>query len=246
MKTIFFLRRFAFLTLISLLSFSCSKDDSLPEPKPQTGYFVKSIIVTETESSDESMKIGFRYDGNNRINEQTVDGHTIRYAYNDLGQLTDYSFDDDESYRFEYKNNIITKILEHDPQTDEVVDEIPIAFSNGTYSVNGEAVCKVGDQGQLLELTAEDVVFKFGDGAGVHRHLKLSPARYLVLELDFTVYDLTLSDREFLGWVQEGGNVSVESQRNEQGLITNMRIVTLYNKEYQWEIEYVERDLSGQ
>lgn len=226
--------------LVSILSFSCSKEeDNLPEP--QTGYFVKEITIHE--ASDVYMKIDFRYDSNNRIIEQVTDTDTTRYVYNEVGQLTRYRLNDEESYRFEYVNTIITRILEHDPQTDEVVDEIPVTFSNGTYSINGDTICKVGDQGQLLELPTEDIVFSYGEEAGVHRHLTLSPARYFLPGGEFIVYDLTLSNKELLGWEQEGSKVSMENQRNEQGLITTISVTTLYDKEFKWDIEYEEREL---
>src|SRR5690606_25305898 len=150
----------SFLMLISLLSFSGSKDDNnLPEP--QTGYFVKKITIHE--SGDEYMMIHVRYDNNNRLIEQVVAADTIRYAYNGLGQLTVYRFNDEDSYRFEYTGNIITKILEQDSQTDQVVDEIAVTFSNGTYSVNGDTICKVGDRGQLLALPDDDIEFSYGE-----------------------------------------------------------------------------------
>ncbi|MGV3761181.1 hypothetical protein [Parapedobacter sp.] len=235
-----FLTKAIFLMLISILSFSCNKkDDNLPEP--QIGYFVKKITVRE--ANDEYMMIDFRYDGNNRIIRQAIDTDTVRYAYNEWGQLTRYRLNDEESYRFEYMDNIITRILEHDPQTDEVVDEIPVTFSNGTYSIRGEVICKVDDQGQLLELPTEDIVFSYGEEAGVHRHLTLSPARYFLLGGEFIVYDLTLSNKELLGWAQEGSMVSMENQRSEQGLITTITVTTLYDKEFQWDIEYEEREL---
>lgn len=234
-----FSRKIAFLILISVLSFSCKKDDNLLEP--QTGYFVKKVTVRK--AGEEYMKIDFRYDNNNRIIEQAVDTDTVWYAYNDQGQLTHYLLNDDESYRFEYKNNIITRILKHDPQTDEVVEEIPVTFSNGTYSINGDMICKVGDRGQLLELPTEDIVFSYGKESGVHRHLMLSPARYFLPGDEFIVYDLTLSNKELLGWEQEGSKVSMQNQRNEQGLITTIRVTTLYDKEFQWDIEYEEREL---
>lgn len=225
--------------LASTLSLSCSKDDS--SPQPQTGYFVKKIIVWKAD--DKYMKIDFRYDANNRIIEQAIDTDTIRYAYNGGGQLTHYRFNDEESYRFEYVNKTITRIVEHDPQTDEVVDEIPVTFSNGTYSINGDTICKVADQGQLLELPAEGIVFSYGEEAGVHRHLTLNPARYFRPGGEFIVSDLTLSNKELLGWEQEGSKVFMKNQRNEQGLITNISLTTLYDKEFNWDIEYEEREL---
>lgn len=224
--------------LTSILFSSCSKDDSLPEPR--TGYFVKSITVSE--SGDKSLDINFRYDSSNRIIEETLDSDTITYAYNDRGQLTNYSLNDDEIYSFEYMNNVIIKIVEHNPNTNKVTDEIPVTFSNGTYSINGEAVCKVDDQNQLLELSSDDVVFLYGEKAGVHQHLTLSPARYLIRGNELG-YDLILSNKELLGWEQEGSVISMESQRNEQGLITTIMARTIFDEEYQWDIEYEQRNL---
>ncbi|WP_157970305.1 hypothetical protein [Albibacterium indicum] len=240
MKTVNLLTKAIFLMLISILSFSCNKkDDNLPEP--QIGYFVKKITVREP--NDEYMKIEFRYDRNNRITEQTIDANTIQYAYNDGGQVSHYRLNDEENYRFEYVNKTITKILKYDPKTDELVEEIPVTFSNGTYSIRDKVICKVGDQGQLLELPTEGIVFSYGEELGVHPHLTLSPARYFFPGDELFVYDLTLSNKELLGWEQEGSTISMENQRNEEGLITTITVTTLYNKEFQWDIEYEKREL---
>lgn len=235
--------RITFLAVIICAVFcSCSKDyDNLPDP--QTGYFVKSATVY-TPWNQDSIQIGFRYDDLNRIIEQSFDEEIITYTYNDMGELVESSLDDGPDYRFIYQNGRINQIQIIDQHTDEIVDQMPVSFSNGIYSVDGAPVCKVDRQNQLLEWYDDNVVLSYGTATGVHEHLKLSAARYLVeLTDEYFILDLGCSNRELTGWMQGDTEVTVNSLRNDQGLITS--ISTIRNQEAfaKWEIKYEERQL---
>lgn len=231
------------MALTSALFFSCSKDNDRV-PVIQTGYFVKAITLYE--SDEEYMKADFWYDDNNRIIQQVVNDDTLSYKYNNLGQLTDYSVHDDRIYRFEYTSNRISHIRVYDYETEELFSEIPVTFSNGIYTVDGEAVCKIDDRNQLLELPEFDVIFSYGEEAGVHQHLSLSAARYLVdgREQDIPFLDLSLSNQELKGWTANGSTVSAESERDADGLISTVLAQHPSREEvFRWEIDYEEREL---
>lgn len=232
----------ATLLIAIVIFFSCNKKDD-NHPEPQTGYFAKSMTIKW--DGKHYMKINFRYDGNNRLISQTFDDLIFTYEYNDQGQLSVMRFDDYEWYSIDYENNVIVKIVKYNMGTDRVLDESPVTFSNGIYSINGEEICKVDNQDQLLELYRVGVKFSYGEGAGVHQHLALSPARYLVLEGEFVGYDLALSHKELVSWLEMDTSLTFESQRNEQGLITSIQLTSVYDEEYQWDIEYEERELVG-
>lgn len=228
--------------IISSVLFSCSKDDD-NAPDPQTGYFVKSVTVYTPWNRD-SIQIGFRYDDRNRIIEQSFGEDLITYTYNDIGELVESSIGNGPAYHFIYQSGHINQIQVVDRDTDEIVDQISVSFSNGTYSIDGEAVCKVDEQNQLLEWYDDKVVFSYGSSAGVHEHLRLSPARYLVeLTDEYFTLDLGCSNRELTGWTQGNSVVTAKSVRNDQGLITSVSTVRDHEDFAKWDIEYEKRQL---
>src|SRR5690606_19083738 len=154
-------------------------------------------------------------------------------------------FDDYEWYSIDYENNVIVKIVKYDMGTDRVLDESPVTFSNGIYSINGEEICKVDNQDQLLELYRVGVKFSYVEGAGVHQHLALSPARYLVLDGEFVGYDLALSHKELVSWLEMDTSLSSDIQRNEHGRILSIELTSVYYEEYEWDIESEELGIVG-
>ncbi|MBC9796126.1 hypothetical protein [Sinomicrobium weinanense] len=246
-----FLRNTAIFALIGLLIFSCSKDDDNNDipPQPETGYFVDTITLREADGNIIYFT-NFQYDSINRLigqafAEEDGDIDQLEYEYNNQGQMTGYKVNGYLFYGFEYENNRITGIVEYDIDTDEVIDELPVTFSNGIYSVDGVEICKIDAQNQLLEIRGLDIAFLYGEQEGVHRHLDPVPARYLMREIDYVLADLTLSGLELKGWTEEGTlAVSTENVRNKEGLITKVIAYNPSGEElFIWDIGYKEREL---
>src|SRR5690606_40852534 len=116
----------------------------------------------------------------------------------------------------------INQIQVVDRDTDEIVDQMSVSFSNGTYSIDGEAVCKVDEQNQLLEWYDDKVVFSYGSSAGVHEHLRLSPARYLVeLTDEYFTLDPGSSNPALTGWTHRNSVATASTAPTELGLSTS-------------------------
>lgn len=231
--------RLCFALLISMSVISCSKDDHPPEIP--TGSFVKSMLFKESE--EPYMRISFTYDSENRLIRQVFDKHTLFYEYNQRGELISYRKDKEEYYSFKYTNGILTAISKHDPDTREVWTELPVTFSEGIYAVDGKPVCRVDDKNQLLALPQQDAVFSYGEASGPHRNLLRSPARYMFPGGELSLYDLSLSGQELLGWAGEDYRVIVENKRNAEGQITQVLAHTSWGEEFEWTIEYEKRRL---
>lgn len=248
-------KRTTFFVLISILAFSCNKDDA-PTQEPKTGYFAKTIKVTDEEGGL-FYDITFGYDHNNRLIEETFvedngDSTTITYGYNANGQLTEYKENGNLLYRFEYEGSLIVKRIEYNTETGTMLEELPVSFSDGIYNVDNRFICKIDDNAQFLELPDLNVIFAYGVENGVHANLRLSPTRYLVDEFrgsEMYMYDLILSNKEFKGWIKEDEdeNFNIENTRNEEGLIVEAVGSREFSGEVEleiiWQMQYEERPL---
>ncbi len=254
MNTLTFLRTTVALALAALV-FSCSKDDDNMEPK--TGYFAKTIKLTD-ENGSLIEDITLEYDPHNRLIKETFEKEygnrtILTYDYNEKGQITAYRQDGDLLYRFVYEDNIMTKRLKYNTGTGSILEELPVSFSNGIYTMDDRDICKTDNQTQLLELSgAQPVFLSYGTENGIHANLTLSPTRYLIDEFRGTniyLYDLILSNKEFKGFAFENDNFFIENTRNEKGLISKAVGARESSGEVEliWHIEYEERNLlSGQ
>lgn len=233
------LRNPIFVGLMSILFLSCSNDDRLPEPR--TGHFVKRMIIEE----DQDKKIiDFVYNVQNQlIKQKTGTNNTMEFGYNELGQMIEYKENGKWNSRFEYNNNRISKIVSYNALSGEISKESAVTFSNGIYMTEGDTICKIDGQNQLLEIPPMGIAFTYGDAAGVHTHLKPIPAHYF-LDFNLTIYDLSLSNQELKGITTNTKSLSMENLRNDQGLITTIILTDNFTgEEVIWEVIYEEREL---
>lgn len=222
-----------------LLSLSCSKNKDY---EPVIGNFPKTIQLSVGEGK---MRFEFDYDDQNRIREERIKAEiegiamTLGYRYNNAGDISEIWEDNKLWATFGYTGGILSKIGL------DGAGEHPIAYSDGTYTVDGGFQFEVDNYQQLLGHADLGLRVTYANAPGIYRNLRPQPARFSTELMALTFYGLLISQQAIATIELHGNTYEVRNKTDEQG---NIIQVEMAEKEtgtpwQLWEITYEQREL---